>query len=90
MRCACHLYLLLHHLYRLLSELVPFFLCCQDLVVRYRPELDPVLRGLSFRVEGREKVRRGWRGGAGAGVLLWVRRIDAGACVTHTAGGASL
>lgn len=28
----------------------------QDLVVRYRPELDPVLKGISFSVQGREKV----------------------------------
>jgi ATP-binding cassette subfamily C (CFTR/MRP) protein 1 len=29
----------------------------QQLVVRYRPELDPVLKGLTFSVRGREKVR---------------------------------
>lgn len=29
----------------------------QDLVVRYRADLDPVLKGISFSVRGREKVR---------------------------------
>lgn len=29
----------------------------EALVVRYRPELDPVLRGISFSVRPREKVR---------------------------------
>lgn len=29
----------------------------QQLVVRYRPDLDPVLKGLTFSVRGREKVR---------------------------------
>ena len=31
----------------------------ERLVVRYRPELDPVLKGISFSVRGREKVRGG-------------------------------
>lgn len=31
----------------------------RDLVVRYRPDLDPVLKGLTFSVRGREKVRAG-------------------------------
>ena len=40
----------------------------QDLVVRYRPELEPVLKGISFSVRGREKVCVGqrWLQGAAA------------------------
>ncbi len=30
----------------------------EGLVLRYRPELDPVLKGLSFTVNAREKVRK--------------------------------
>lgn len=35
----------------------------QDLVVKYRADLDPVLKGVSFSVRGREKVT----GGVGVG-----------------------
>jgi ABC-type multidrug transport system fused ATPase/permease subunit len=31
----------------------------QQLVVRYRPKLEPVLKGISFSVRGREKVGGG-------------------------------
>ncbi|GFR41153.1 hypothetical protein Agub_g1817 [Astrephomene gubernaculifera] len=42
----------------------------QDLVVRYRPELDPVLRGLTFTVAGREKVGVCGRTGCGKSTLM--------------------
>ncbi len=51
----------------------------QGLVVRYRPELDPVLRGLSFKVRGCEKVGVCGRTGCGKSTLMmtlyrWVAR----------------
>eukprot|EP00887_Chlorella_sp_A99_P003460 scaffold7.g3460.t1 len=42
----------------------------ERLVVRYRPELDPVLRGLSFEVRGREKVGVAGRTGCGKSTLM--------------------
>ncbi|KAG2442750.1 hypothetical protein HXX76_002831 [Chlamydomonas incerta] len=42
----------------------------KDLVVRYRPELDPVLRGLSFEVAGRDKVGVCGRTGCGKSTLM--------------------
>lgn len=41
----------------------------RSLVVRYRPELDPVLKGLSFDVHGREKVGIAGRTGCGKSTL---------------------
>lgn len=35
----------------------------QNLEVRYRADLDPVLKGISFSVRGREKVRADTVGG---------------------------
>eukprot|EP00884_Botryococcus_braunii_P012469 jgi/Botrbrau1/21222/Bobra.39_2s0023.1 len=42
----------------------------QDLVVRYRPELPPVLRGLSFEVGAGEKVGIAGRTGCGKSTLM--------------------
>ncbi|KAI3434886.1 hypothetical protein D9Q98_002940 [Chlorella vulgaris] len=42
----------------------------QQLVVRYRPELDPVLKGLTFTVRGREKVGVAGRTGCGKSTLM--------------------
>ncbi|GLC35697.1 hypothetical protein PLESTB_000485000 [Pleodorina starrii] len=42
----------------------------KELFVRYRPELDPVLRGLSFEVAGREKVGVAGRTGCGKSTLM--------------------
>lgn len=41
----------------------------RSLVVRYRPELDPVLKGLSFDIHGREKVGIAGRTGCGKSTL---------------------
>ncbi|PRW61038.1 multidrug resistance-associated 1 isoform X8 [Chlorella sorokiniana] len=42
----------------------------QDLVVRYRADLDPVLKGISFGVRGREKVGVAGRTGCGKSTLF--------------------
>ncbi|PRW33949.1 ABC transporter isoform A [Chlorella sorokiniana] len=42
----------------------------QSLVVRYRPDLDPVLKGVSFSVRGREKVGVAGRTGCGKSTLF--------------------
>ncbi|EFN56982.1 hypothetical protein CHLNCDRAFT_143584 [Chlorella variabilis] len=42
----------------------------EQLVVRYRPELDPVLRGVTFSVRGREKVGVAGRTGCGKSTLM--------------------
>jgi ABC-type multidrug transport system fused ATPase/permease subunit len=42
----------------------------QNLDVRYRPELPPVLHGLSFRIAGREKVGVCGRTGCGKSTLM--------------------
>ncbi|PSC76242.1 multidrug resistance-associated 1 isoform X1 [Micractinium conductrix] len=42
----------------------------ERLVVRYRPELDPVLKGISFSVRGREKVGVAGRTGCGKSTLF--------------------
>ncbi|EFJ52174.1 ABC transporter [Volvox carteri f. nagariensis] len=42
----------------------------KDLYVRYRAELDPVLRGLSFEISGREKVGVCGRTGCGKSTLM--------------------
>lgn len=42
----------------------------EQLVVKYRPELDPVLKGLSFKVEGCEKIGVCGRTGCGKSTLM--------------------
>lgn len=42
----------------------------ENLTVRYRPELDPVLHNLSFRVRAREKVGVAGRTGCGKSTLM--------------------
>ncbi|GAB4815546.1 hypothetical protein N2152v2_002592 [Parachlorella kessleri] len=42
----------------------------QQLVVRYRPDLDPVLKGISFSIRGREKVGVAGRTGCGKSTLM--------------------
>jgi ATP-binding cassette subfamily C (CFTR/MRP) protein 1 len=42
----------------------------EQLVVRYRPELDPVLKGVTFSVRGREKVGVAGRTGCGKSTLF--------------------
>lgn len=42
----------------------------QNLTVKYRPELDPVLKGLSFTIKGREKVGVCGRTGCGKSTLM--------------------
>lgn len=44
----------------------------QDLVVRYRPDLDPVLKGISFSIRGKEKVCLGvpWVGWLGRWMVV--------------------
>ena len=45
-------------------------LSVEDLVVRYRPELDPVLHGISFEVRGCEKIGIAGRTGCGKSTLM--------------------
>lgn len=52
-----------------------------QLVVRYRPELPPVLRGLTFNVAPREKLGVCGRTGARALLLLRCKRAPAAACL---------
>ncbi len=42
----------------------------EGLVVQYRPDLDPVLRGISFAVAGQEKIGIAGRTGCGKVRLL--------------------
>ncbi|KAL4446696.1 hypothetical protein ABPG77_007940 [Micractinium sp. CCAP 211/92] len=42
----------------------------ERLVVRYRPELDPVLKGITFSVRGREKIGVAGRTGCGKSTLM--------------------
>ncbi|XP_042421454.1 ABC transporter C family member 2-like isoform X2 [Zingiber officinale] len=42
----------------------------QDVVLRYRPELPPVLHGISFKIKGSEKIGIAGRTGAGKSSML--------------------
>ena len=52
----------------------------QQLVVRYRPELEPVLKGISFSVRGREKVGVGHGLASAAAVVMQVRLLFVRVC----------
>lgn len=46
-------------------------IAAENLMVRYRPELPPVLHGLSFSIRGMEKVRGVEAGNSGGAKLMW-------------------